>query len=242
MSPPTADPPTTWFIDSPCPYLLGRTFRQEMFLSDGMDGRTWDSLLSRGWRHFGCVFFRPQCRGCRACTPLRVLAAELQPTRSQRRVLRKNAATRVEFAEGPPGKAEFEVYADHTRFKFPDREPDFHDFMESFDTSITPSLISRYHVGETLAAVGFLDVTPEAFSSIYFVYREAFHRLSLGTFSVFAECQEAARRGLKYYYLGYWIAANQHMSYKADFGPHEIMDWDSGKWSRVEGNVRAPTP
>src|SRR2546428_12231404 len=50
-----------------------------------------DALLSRGWRRFGCAWFRPVCPACTACRSLRIPLATFMPSRSQRRTLRGNA-------------------------------------------------------------------------------------------------------------------------------------------------------
>ncbi len=216
----------------PCPYLPDLVFYQEYFIRTRLNGATWDDFLKKGWRHFGSFFFRPQCHGCRACIPLRVLVDELTPSPSQKRVLRKNQNTRVEFVKDEPDEAVYEIYREHKKFRFQSRVEDIYAFKSSFTLRITKGLLSKYYVGDELVAVGFLDVTPQAFSSIYFIYKEAYQHLSLGTFSVFAESREAARRGLRYYYLGYWIQENHFMNYKANFKPHEIMDWEDYRWKQ----------
>ena len=232
----------TYFHTTLCPYLPNRVFCSECFNSSSVPPDVWESKLSQGWRHFGDYFFRPQCLKCRACIPLRVLAQELQPSPSQRRVLRKNKDTRVEFVRRPLNKKIYQIYLDHKANRFQEYEDGFfnsyENFKLSFNPSVTNGLLSLYYVQNQLAAVGFLDETPQSFSSIYFVYKDEFKHLSLGTYSVFAECQEAARRGLKYYYLGYWIKENHFMNYKANYYPHEIMVWENYTWKRVE---RKPT-
>lgn len=233
-------------FDSPCPYLPNRIFRREVFFETSIRDDDWDELLSQGWRHFGSVFFRPQCPGCRACIPLRVLVQELSPTASQRRVLKKNRDTRVEFVSENPDEEVYRIYKEHKEFRFnheADQEnKDYETFLSSFNLQVTSGLLSKYYVDHRLAAVGFLDVTPSAFSSIYFVYRHEYRHLSLGTYSVFAEVQEALRRGLTYYYLGYWISENHFMNYKANFKPHEIMNWNHNKWERPPQQPANRTP
>src|SRR3989442_6066357 len=50
-----------------------------------------DALLSRGWRRFGCEWFRPVCPACTACRSLRIPLTAFTPSRSQRRAVRAAA-------------------------------------------------------------------------------------------------------------------------------------------------------
>src|SRR5712691_7606981 len=54
-----------------------------------------DALLARGWRRFGCEWFRPVCPACTACRSLRLPLDLFTPSRSQRRALRGNATIEV---------------------------------------------------------------------------------------------------------------------------------------------------
>jgi len=89
---------------------------------------------------------------------------------------------------------------------------------------------SEYYLGDRLAAVGFLDVSTEALSSIYFIYHNDFLHYSPGTFSVLREAAFAASIGLQFYYLGYYVRENKSMAYKNSFHQNEKMDWLSGAW------------
>ena len=54
-----------------------------------------DALLARGWRRFGCEWFRPVCPACTACRSLRIPLATFTPSRSHRRALRGNTTVDV---------------------------------------------------------------------------------------------------------------------------------------------------
>ena len=60
-----------------------------------------DQLWAAGWRHFGESFFRYNVSidesGVKTITPLRLDLDSFLPSKSQRRVLRRNADLRCEF-------------------------------------------------------------------------------------------------------------------------------------------------
>src|SRR5262245_8109973 len=73
-----------------CPYLHDRPARTELRLHGAIDAPAYGGLLRSGFRRFGMVVFRPACEGCAECVPIRVPVDRFQPSRSQRRVIRRN--------------------------------------------------------------------------------------------------------------------------------------------------------
>src|SRR5713226_6390081 len=54
-----------------------------------------DALLARGWRRFGCEWFRPVCPACTACRSLRIPRVTFALSQRQRRALRGNTTVEV---------------------------------------------------------------------------------------------------------------------------------------------------
>ena len=196
----------------------------------GFSSPEFNEYLSCGWRRFGIFFFRPNCTDCYQCRPIRVKVNEYSPTRSQRRVINKNRNTKVIFKKLEFREELYDVYKEHSVDRF-NQQTDINEFKETFFYNSVPALQSEYYVGEKLAALGFIDVSNEALSSVYFVYRTEYSELSLGTFGAIKEIEYAESLNLKYYYLGYYIQGNRRMSYKNKFKPHEIYDWKKGEWN-----------
>lgn len=212
-----------------CPYLPGRRFIQNHFYGVDADPDETAALQAAGWRRFGHFFFRPQCKNCQSCVPLRIEADQFTPSDSQRQVMRRNAD--VEFRVSPLEFRDeyFEVYRDHSWNRFGnDADPD--DFRETFFTPAVPAFVTEYRVNGTLAGLGFCDEGADGLSSVYFVFRSDFEKRSLGTFSVIRECALAVGRRKRWYYLGYWVDGNATMAYKARFFPRQTMDWQTGLW------------
>jgi arginyl-tRNA--protein-N-Asp/Glu arginylyltransferase len=66
----------------------------------------------------------------------------------------------------------------------------------------------------------FFDVGPES-------------RKGLGTFIILDHIVRAARAGLPYVYLGYWVEGSSRMAYKTGFQPLERLGRDG--WRRFDG-------
>ena len=66
----------------------------------------------------------------------------------------------------------------------------------------------------------FFDVGPDA-------------RKGLGTYIILDHIIRAARAGLPYVYLGYWVEGSTRMAYKTGFQPLERLSRDG--WRRMDG-------
>ncbi len=219
---------------SVCAYLPIQQSALEYRLMLDVDPVELDHLLERGWRRFGPAYFRPGCEGCKACVPLRVPVATFEPTRSQKRVIKRNEHLRLEIGRPTVDAARLDLYhrwhcmqgdargwaADridaeeyYHQFAFP--HPCVREFAYYDDSA---------DGGTRLVALGIVDETPSALSAVYTYHDPDYRKDSLGTASVLMQLEEAARLGKKWLYLGYRVIGCKSSEYKAKFGPHELLD------------------
>ena len=213
-----------------CGYFDDRMATYESFLLLEATEMEREMLLANGYRSFGKYVFKPRCEGCSACTPIRVPAETFVPSKSQRRTLKKCRDIIVTINKPQYTPEKFEIYKDHLkRFNRPEDTHEVNQFIESFYDPDIPSVEMCYWKDSVLIAVGIVNVTPHALSSVYFMYRLDYAEYSLGTFSVMKEIEYALDLGKKHLYLGYYIADNHFMRYKGDFRPNEILT-SSKRW------------
>ncbi len=215
-----------------CPYLPDRLFIQDYFFASHLDPHEISVILAAGWRRFGSFFFRPSCSNCRECVPLRVDVEGLVPSRSQRRVISRGRNIQMEAVSPRLNDDVWRVYESHSRLRF-NREVSRDDFEQAFYGSCPFGLQTEYRLEGELIALGFLDVGEDALNSIYFAFDPRWSRYSPGVLSVFREAQLAGSEGLRWYYIGYWVRDSHSMSYKNNYYPHQIYDWESGSWLNV---------
>ena len=65
-------------------------------------------------------------------------------------------------------------------------------------------------------------------------------RKGLGTYIILDHIVRAARAGLPYVYLGYWVEGSDRMAYKASFRPMERLGRDG--WRRMDAPEMLPEP
>lgn len=187
-------------------------------------------LMDAGFRRSGRVFYRPRCDGCHECRPIRVPVGRFAPSRSQRRVLRKNLDVTVSV--GPPRSTneKFRLYQAHLE-RFPEggmsrSREDFEEFLYS---SPIDSLEMVYRVGRRVVCVGLVDVSADCLSSVYCYYDPRLAVRSLGVFSALHEIEHCRERGLAYWYVGFYVHECSRMNYKAQYRPFELLG-DDGVW------------
>lgn len=227
LSPPRLSP------EDHCPYLKGEQSRHEFFLAQDLSDQEFDEVLKQGFRKFGIYFFRPNCMNCSECLPLRVKAQEFQPSKSQKRVLKKNQDITVLFKPLIYREEIFDIFVKHSKIRFGQDESHKNareEFIQTHFTPTTSSLLSEFYLEGKLIAVGFLDISEEATSSVYFIYDPDHAKRSLGVFGALKEIEYSKEKAKSYYYLGYYIKENNSMNYKNQFSPYEIYDWSLKRW------------
>lgn len=212
-----------------CVYLEDRRARIQHKVIEGCEEATYQGLLEHGWRRFGRVFYRPVCSACTACTSLRVDVAEFRPNRSMRRTARRNRDLRV-ILERPALSAEhlglYRRYhrAQEHRHGWPAQQLSPIDYHRGFiDGEETFGRELRLLDGERLLAVALVDLLPAALSAVYCFYEPDQRHRGLGVYAILQQIALARRRGIPYVYLGYWVAENASMRYKADYRPHQVL-------------------
>jgi arginine-tRNA-protein transferase len=133
-------------------------------------------LLSAGWRRQGISFFRPTCPACDKCRSLRIVVDQFKPSKSQRRIWRKNAEVRVEIGTPTFSARHLEIFDAYHRDMQQRRGWDYHCitadvYMELFlSGSFEFAREFRYLRQDELIGVGLVDVTDSCSSSVYFYH------------------------------------------------------------------------
>ncbi len=226
----------------PCPYLPVRFAREQGFLSDQLDGEVYHELMALGFRRSGRVYYRPACEACQACVPLRIDVHAFQPSRSQRRVQRRNRDVTVRV--GPPDMTDEKVrlYRQYLHSQHPGSEQgDSADDLEQFlyRSPITTLEVTYHDVDLRLIGASLIDLSTRSVSSVYHFFDPREARRSLGVFSVLTEIDLCKRWEVPHYYLGYWVAGAPTMDYKADYRPHEVLI--DGQWVRRDKRPTSAT-
>jgi arginine-tRNA-protein transferase len=230
-------PPELVVYDRPqrCPYLRERIARMPLRLpARTLDREELDERLATGDRRQGYVLYRTACPACRACEPIRLDVHCFEPNRTQRRTLaRGDRELRLEI--GPPliDTRRVELYNLHKQGRsLNDGQPpiDAEGYRDFLVHTCCDTFELRFLLGSELVGVAITDRGARALSAVYCCYDPSFSFLSLGSYSILKQLELCKVWGLRYLYLGLYIAESAAMAYKARFLPHErLLD---GEWVR----------
>jgi len=220
----------------PCPYLEGRMERKLFTALQGEYAEKLNDALSKqGFRRSQNVLYRPSCAECAACLSARIRVADFKPSKSQRRVLRRNADLHRE-ATSPWATEDqyalFRAYLDSRHADGGMADMDIFEFAAMIEETPIRSRVIEY-ARDTggkpdLAAVCLTDVLDDGLSMVYSFYDPGDSASSLGTYVILDHIRIAREAGLPYVYLGYWVPGSKKMGYKAKFSALEI--YKGGEW------------
>lgn len=221
-----------------CAYLPEHLAKLEYSFAMALAAQEYEDLMNKGYRKFGAAFFRPVCKGCNECRPIRIPAASFVPDRSQRRAWKRNQD--LEVRVGPPvcdaqHLALYHRYheAQTARKGWPEQVVDADEYEMSLVQNPVPCAEISFWEGERLRAVVVNDMTPNVVSAIYHFHDPECAGRGLGTFCVLHCIELAKKLDKRWVYLGYFVAGSPSMQYKARFKPCEMMD-ASGTWKELK--------
>jgi leucyl-tRNA---protein transferase len=232
---------------SPCPYLSGREERKvfaHLPLSDGAAIN--DALTQIGFRRSQNIAYRPACEGCDACVSARIPTIGYPFSRSERRVLDRNADLVRNMVEAEATLEQFDLlrrylFARHAEGGMADMT--WTDYVAMVEDTAARTHLVEYRSpapdrgpGDLVACV-LVDVLADGLSLVYSFYDPQLARRSLGSFVILDHVVQAQLAALPYVYLGYWVSGSPKMDYKSRFNPVEILK--PGGWTLMPARDRS---
>ncbi len=228
------------FLSSPdrCGYLPDRNWQLEYEYVSELSPAEYMEKLRAGWRKYGYALFRPMCKNCNECQPIRIAVDRFDPNRSQKRTMKANQDIVVEIGPAHLTREKYDLYLRHHNHHVKTvgwPEPDLNTSITHLNSlSDNPFAIQEWchYLDDKLVGVCYVDPIPDGFSAVYSVYDPLLNKRSLGTWMVLSIIEKARELKLPYVYLGYLVQGCRSMRYKSKFNAHEIRGLD-GVWREV---------
>lgn len=218
---------------APCPYLPGRMERKvfaNLPFSDGADVN--DQLTASGFRRSQNIAYRPACETCDACVSVRVPVQRFVFSRSQRKVLNRNADLSRALVEAEATVEQFDLLRRYLTRRHPGggmTDMIWQDYVAMIEDTAVRTHLIEYRLPSpdggpgTLAGVCLTDLLSDGLSMVYSFYDPELERRSPGVFAVLDHIRQAETVRLPYVYLGYWVQGSEKMDYKTRFRPMEAL-------------------
>lgn len=210
-----------------CPYLQGKEWLSYLTHADRLDEYIYEALLNKGFRRSGHIFYQNQCKGCESCIPVRIVVDQFAPSKSQRKIWRKNQDLRLEVLPAKFDEEAYRVYDAFTKDRY-NSSASAEEFQQFLVKTAVDTQMVKYYLEDRCIAVGWLDILDQSVSSVYFAFDPEYGKRSLGHFSVMKEIELCRQMGKQYLHLGFWVAECQAMAYKSKFYPHQFLI--DGQW------------
>ena len=213
----------------PCPYIDGR---QEQLIFTRLGGPHCDALhdvlAGAGFRRSHGIVYRPECEGCAACVPVRVRAGEFKMSRSLRRIANRNNGVSAAIVDSTATAEHFDLFARYQASRHGEgsmADMDFDDYQAMVEHSPVDTILIEYRDPDgSLFGAALTDRLKDGLSMVYSFFDPDKLARSPGTYIIVDHVRLTLSLGLRYVYLGYWIAESTKMAYKMRFRPIEILD------------------
>lgn len=204
-----------------------------------LDKQNLDLLLAQGYFRHGSIiaayemmYFDDKIQGV---VPLRSKIHELNFTKSQRKLIRKNRQKyRKEIKPLTITGDKNKLYKLYKKKRFeghPERTlEDFFGLIGNpFARTVYDTWEIAFYDGEQLAAISFVDLGEDSVASLMCMFHPDYTNDSLGFYSMLEEIEFAKEKGFNYYYPGYTLDMPSCFDYKTRIGSLEFYDW-KGEW------------
>ena len=167
-----------------------------------------------GFRRSQSVAYRPRCIDCNACVSVRVLADEFTPSATQRKLIRRHADLEVSACKPWTTDEQYALLRKYLAQRHPGggmAEMDEQDYADMVEQTPVRTYVVEYREPSVDGRPGKLvgaclsDQQADGMSMIYSFYDVGDGPAGLGTYIILDHITRAARAGLPYVYLGYWV-------------------------------------
>ena len=161
----------------------------------------YSQLSQSGFRRSGKTIYRPQCKSCDQCIPIRIPVKNFIPKRRHRRVLRKNSKVSVSKVNPFFSVEHFSLYSKYinNRHHSDDMDPSsiaqYRDFLVEGKQGTS---FYEYREDDVLLAVSVTDSLNDGISAIYNFYEPTLNSRSLGILTILSLIRETSNQNKRF--------------------------------------------
>jgi len=171
-----------------CPYLDGQQSASILVDPDEKIEPALFAMLSRsGFRRSGEMLYLPKCPTCSACVSVRIPSLLFTPSRSQKRVWKKNIDLSVSIEDVSFKQEHFELYLKYQHHRHPESsmcDDDPSKYINFIDSEFSHSKFLCMHENDQLIGISVIDQFDGGLSAVYTYFDPEKSQRSLGTYAI----------------------------------------------------------
>jgi len=196
-----------------------------------------DAYLEAGWFRMGQTIFTTNFLHFKdrfySAVWLRIVLADLVDSKTEKKLARQNSIFRLEIKQAVLDDEKenlFALYRKNVAF-----EASASLQMLLFGKA-NRTIYNTYEVvvydDDRLIAAGFFDLGAASAEGITSFYDPAYRKYSLGKYLIFQKINFCKKRGLQYFYPGYFVPGYSFFDYKLDIGKEALqyLQLHTGSW------------
>ena len=155
---------------------------------------------------------------------MRIPVAQFKPSRSQKRVWKKNTDLVARIEDVSFKQEHFDLYLRYQRARHEDSsmcDEDPSKYVAFIESKFSKSKFVCFYLHDELVGISVVDQFAGGLSAVYTFFEPELSDRSLGTYAILYLVRLAQVKDVPYVYLGYWIKESQKMGYKTNFRPLE---------------------
>ena len=221
---------------TPCPYISGQ-IEQQLFaeLSGSNPLKTFDILSQGGFRRSHQIIYKPACKSCNECIPVRIPVNKFKKSKAWRRCINRNIDLNVTVVGAKVSEEQFSLFQQYMNKRHEDGEMSKmsrRDYAAMvLDSPVDTVMVEFRDRQSRLIACCLMDRLAGGLSAVYSFFNPEEVRRSLGTYVILWMIEEAKRLDLTHVYLGFWVAGSPKMDYKVRFRTLEAFGIDG--WTEI---------
>ncbi len=205
-----------------------------------------DKFLAMGWYRMGQTIFTTHFlfyeKDIYSAIWLRLLLEDYMPSKSLRKILRKNRKLfRCEVVPFNLTEEKKVIYAAYAKeFKGHLAESLESSLLEHETHNIYDTLEINIYDGDRLIAFSFFDNGDNSIASITGIYDPEYYEYSLGVYTMLEEVEYAKHCDKKFFYPGYFVPGNSRFDYKLRLNNMSYLDITGRKWKPINDFLEPP--
>ena len=215
-----------------CSYVDNKKERKIFTIMDNPNNADeYESLIKFGFRRSHNILYNQVCDSCNLCKSIRINCVNFNPSKSQKRVIKKNYGIYEKKLKARPSLKQFELFKKYLKFKHDKsemNEMNYYDYKKMMEAPGIATKIYEYYYEKKLVACVISDFLDDSISMVYSFYSEEILKNSIGKYMILDHLELAKNLNKNYVYLGYWVEGCNKMDYKSKFNSSQVLM--NSKW------------